>query len=323
MTKCTAQAHAIQGLIKYHGLKDQKLRLPYHDSISVCVQKLTTTTTIETSRDFAEDSMEINGSTPQEKEAARILAVINPLRKLAKSKAHFKMKSSNSLPKGKGLGFSAAAFAAVAYATNNVLGLNLDSGHLSEYARLGAGSASRSLVGGFSIWYAKRNGRSYARQLDDGARLKLAMGIVPIESQVKTDMAHEESVKSPFFSSRVKEVNPMLKQMQLAIKKCDLDTICQLTETESLNLHAVTMTGSNSLILMSPDTIRIIQRIRQLRLEDHIPVWYSLDTGPSVFINTHQEHLDSVCDDIQRNTGFSPLKSTVGGPAHQVDAHLF
>jgi mevalonate pyrophosphate decarboxylase len=149
------------------------------------------------------------------------------------------------------------------------------------------------------------------------------MAIVPIASQVKTDMAHEESVKSPFFSARLREVKPILKQMQLAIQKGNLDQICQMAETESLSLHAVTMTGSTGLVLMSPDTIRVIQRIRHLRSEEHIPVWYSLDTGPSVYINTHPEHLDSVCNDIQQNTGLSLLKSTVGGPAQQTHEHLF
>ncbi|MGA3296393.1 MAG: diphosphomevalonate decarboxylase [Candidatus Bathyarchaeia archaeon] len=323
MPKFTAKAHAIQGLVKYHGLRDKRLRLPYHDSISVCAQALTTTTTIETSTELSNDSIEINNSTANEREAARILAVINLLRKLAKTKIHFKLKSSNNIAQAKGLGFSAAAFASIAFASNNVLDLKLDLEHLSEFARLGAGSASRSLVGGFSIWFAKRNGRSFARQLEGGKHLKLAMGIVPIASQIKTDMAHEESVNSPFFSARLREVKPILKRMQLAIQKGDLDQVCQMAETESLSLHAITMTGKTGLILMSPDTIRVIQRIRHLRSEEHIPVWYSLDTGPSVYINTHPEHLDSVYDDIKQNTRLSLLKSTVGGPAQQTHYHLF
>jgi phosphomevalonate decarboxylase len=47
--KATAIAHPIQGLVKYHGLKDAKLRIPFHDSISVCMQALCTTTTVESS----------------------------------------------------------------------------------------------------------------------------------------------------------------------------------------------------------------------------------------------------------------------------------
>ena len=45
--KATAKAHAMQGLLKYHGMKDSKLRIPYHDSISVCLDALFTKTTVE------------------------------------------------------------------------------------------------------------------------------------------------------------------------------------------------------------------------------------------------------------------------------------
>jgi diphosphomevalonate decarboxylase len=272
---------------------------------------------------FLKDSIQVNESNATEEEAARILAVVNPLRRLARTRIHFKLKSRNSLAEGKGLGFSAAAFASIALASSNALGLKLDLERLSEYARLGAGSATRSLVGGFSIWYANKNGRSFAKQLKVDKHMKLAMGIVPVASEVKTDMAHEVSVSSPFFNARLKEVKPIISRVQYVIQKGDLNQLCQIAETESLTLHAVTMTGNKGLILMAPETIRVIQRIRGLREEDHIPVWYSLDTGPSVYINTYQEHLDAVCEDIQRQVALNVLKSGVGGPAHKSPNHLF
>ena len=40
--KATAKAHAMQGLLKYHGMKDSELRIPFHDSISVCLDALFT-----------------------------------------------------------------------------------------------------------------------------------------------------------------------------------------------------------------------------------------------------------------------------------------
>ena len=192
--KSTAAAHAIQGLIKYHGLKDKKRRLPYHDSISVCVDSLTTTATVEFCNQFEKDVARINGVEANANEAARILAVVDPLRKLAKTKARYRLASQNSLLEGKGLGFSAAAFAAISLATATALKLNLPPERLSEFARLGAGSASRSLVGGFSIWYAMRRGRSYARQLASENQLPFAMGVIPIASEIKTDRAHDKNL---------------------------------------------------------------------------------------------------------------------------------
>jgi diphosphomevalonate decarboxylase len=264
----------------------------------------------------------INGAEANANEAARILAVVNPLRKIAKTRARYRLASQNSLLEGKGLGFSAAAFAAISLATATALNLNLPPERLSEFARLGAGSASRSLVGGFSIWYAMRRGRSYARQLASEKQLQFAMGVIPIASEIKTDRAHDESVSSPFFKARLSDVRFKLPKMLHAIKSGNIDQICRLAEIESLSLHAVTMTGNDELILMSPETIRIIKRVLELR-QQHVPVWYSLDTGPSVYLNTYPERLEEVCSDVEKNVGIKVLRSEVGGAARLLDEHLY
>jgi len=323
LSKSTSCAHTIQGLLKYHGLRNKKLRLPYHDSISVCARGLTTTATVDFDSRYSEDLIEINGAAPKGNEARRVIAVIDPLRKLAKNKHHFRLASANNLTKVKGVGYSAAAFASIALAASTALNLKIDLSHLSEIARLGSGSASRSLVGGFAIWYANKKGRSFAQQLDDGTRVKLAMAIVPLASEVKTELAHEESVSSPFFISRVKEVKAQVPRMLRAIRKGDVSEVCRIAEGDSLSLHAVTMTGRGGLVLVSPETIKVIRRVKAMREGQGIPVWYSLDTGPSVFINTQPEYLDTVCDDIQSNTNLPIIKSEVGGAAHTIDRHLF
>ncbi len=323
MSKATAEAHAIQGLVKYHGLKDAKRRIPYHDSISVCVEHLTTKATIEFNRSYQEDFVEINGKPATNVEAARVSAVVSPLRSLAKNREHFRLVSKNNLTVGKGLGFSASAFASIALASSKALGLEFKMERLSEVARLGAGSATRSLVGGISIWYANKNGRSYAEQLRADKKLNLAMVVVPIPSEIKTEMAHEESVSSPFFAARLKEVRKMLQKMLRAIKSGDIDKIGRLAEMDSLSLHAVTMSGKRGLLLMAPESLSVIQRIVSLRENDHIPVWYSLDTGPSVYVNTYPEHVETVCSEIRAQAKVQALTSGIGGPAHLTDEHLF
>jgi diphosphomevalonate decarboxylase len=309
--------------MKYHGLRNKKLRLPFHDSISVCVKELTTTATVDFNPQYTEDMIQINGAIAKGTEAQRVTVVVDALRKLKKTKDHVKIVSQNNLENVKGVGFSAAAFASIAFAASKSLDLKIDPSHLSEIARLGGGSASRSLVGGFSIWYANKNGRSFAQQLDDGTRVKLAMGIVPLASPVKTDVAHDESTTSPFFTSRVKTVKVAVPKMVRAIKRGNLAEVCTLAETDSLNLHAVTMTGQHGLVLASAETINVIRRVRTLREEKGIPVWFSLDTGPSVFVNTQPEYLDKVCDDIESNANVAVMKSGVGGPAYAIDQHLF
>lgn len=323
MAKATGRAYVIQGLIKYHGLRDKKRRLPYHDSISVCAERLTTTATVEFDHKHSEDAIEINGKPAVGTEAERVLDVVAYLRKLAKSKQHCKIASKNNLTEGKGLGFSAAAFASIALAASKALNLNLKTERLSEVARLGAGSASRSVAGGFALWYANKKGRSYAEQLSSGMNMDFAMAIVPIASTVKTDMAHAEALSSPFFKARLTDVNKRLRAMRVAIVKGDLSRMGPLAEADSLSLHAVTMTGTTHLFLMSPDSVRVIRRVTELREKESLPVWYSLDTGPSVWVNTTSQYVDRIASDIEQNLKLTVLKSGVGGPAFEVNEHLF
>jgi phosphomevalonate decarboxylase len=315
-------AYPIQGLIKYHGLKKPNERIPYHDSISVCVQALTTTTTVEALDSLEKNEIVINGKKPNGKDRERVEIVLNKLKKLARFSGSVKVVSENSLKKGKGLGFSASGFAALGLATSTALNLDLDAVSLSEIVRLGAGSSTRSLVGGFAIWYANKNGRSYAEQLNSPEHIDFSMVIVPIHSGVKTDEAHAEVLGSPLFKARLKNVNRLLEAMKEAIRNGDTSTIGQLAEEDTLNLHAITMTGKSRMVLWEPDTIRIIKEVTRVR-EEGTSAWYSIDTGPSVFINTRAESSETVAKRI-RELGFkNVITSEVGGKPFLTSNHLF
>ncbi len=321
--KATARAYAIQGLIKYHGLKNSTVRIPYHDSISVCMKSLPTVTTVESDSRLKTDSVRIGGETPTKTEHGRVLAVLDELRRVSGNKsAHFRVESRNPEVNGKGLGFSASGFAALGLAASRSLGLDLGRKRLSQIVRLGAGSASRSLVGGFSVWYADKNGESYAEQLAPADSIRLRTLIVPIASRVKTDRAHEDSVKSPFYRARLAYLRNKLVLMKRAINRKDVNAIGRLAEEDTLNLHAVTMTGPKRIVLVSPLSVAIMGEVWRLREEDGVPVWFSLDTGPSVFINTTPDASARVRSRL-RKLASTILLSVPGGPAESLEKHLF
>jgi len=320
--KATAVAYPIQGLIKYHGLKKPNDRIPYHDSISVCVQALTTTTTVEALDSLEKNEILINGKKPTGKDRERVEIVLNRLKKLAKFSGSVKVVSENSLKTGKGLGFSASGFAALGLAASTALNLSLDMVSLSEIVRLGAGSSTRSLAGGFAIWYANKNGRSYAEQLNSLGRIDFSMVIVPIHSDVKTDEAHAEVLGSPLFKARLKNIRRLLEAMKEAIRKGDTITIGRLAEEDTLNLHAITMTGKSRMVLWEPDTVRIIKEVVRMR-EEGISAWYSIDTGPSVFINTCAENSETVAKRVREEGFKNVITSRVGGKPFLTSNHLF
>jgi mevalonate pyrophosphate decarboxylase len=198
----------------------------------------------------------------------------------------------------------------------------LDIISLSEIVRLGAGSSTRSLAGRFAIWYANKNGRSYAEQLAAPADINFMMLIVSIPSKVKTDEAHAEVLSSPLFKARLRNIDSLLEEMEKAIEKGDTATIGRLAEEDSLNLHAITMTGKSHMILWEPDTLRVIKEVIRMR-EENISAWYSIDTGPSVFINTYKENSKTVVNRL-REIGFkNVIVSEVGGAPHLTTSHLF
>jgi phosphomevalonate decarboxylase len=320
--KATAVAHPIQGLIKYHGLKDAKLRIPFHDSISVCLDALHTITTVEAVSSSKRDFVMINGKEAMGNDLERVEVVLNKLRDVAKCSESFKVMSENSITSGKGLGFSASAFAALGTAACAALGVKVDYVSLSELVRLGAGSATRSLAGSFAIWYANKNDRSYAEPIVEPETVDLGMVIVPIPSTVKTDEAHSEVLRSPLFRARLKHVAKIVETMKHAIKAGDVATIGQLAEEDSLSLHASTMTGRTHMILWEPETLRIIKEVQRMRLEG-IPAWFSVDTGPSVFINTYVDRVENIADRLRRLGSFSVITSKVGDKPTFSRNHLF
>ncbi len=312
--KATALAHPIQGLIKYHGLKDEFRRIPYHDSISVCVEKLQTVTTVEFSDDIKDDLIVINDKVASGRDKERVEIVLNSLRKLAKSQSHAKVVSKNSLTQGKGLGFSASGFAALGMAAAKALDLDLNEVSLSEVVRLGAGSATRSLAGGFALWFADKNGKCYAEQIARPEDLNLRMVIVPVPSEVKTEEAHKEVVTSPLFEARLKYIAGMLQEMKDAIREKNIAKIGQLAEEDSLNLHATTITSKSHLVLWEPETLHVIREVIKLR-EEGVQAWYSIDTGPSVFINTYPEHTNYIAKRMRELNFSNVIVSGIGDKA--------
>ena len=318
--KATAVAHPIQGLIKYHGLADPLLRLPYHDSISVCTAPLTSRTTIEFG-DFPRDTATIDGRPVGGREMVRILSVVDTVRARAKTRARFRMASRNDFPSNVGLGASASGFAALALASCAAAGLHLDLQEVSRIARRGAGSAARAVTGGFSKWkMGIADEDSYAVQLA-GTDLQLSMTVALVPAFKETEDAHREATTSPFFHARLAEMPRLIAEMELAIRKREIGAICALAERDTLMLHGITMTGAGEMLLWRPDTLRVILAVKRMR-EEGVPAFFSIDTGATVYVNA----AEALGDDVEtriKDLGIETIRTSVGGPARLVDDHLF
>jgi len=311
MTRYNAVAYTMQALVKYHGLKDWTLRLPYHDSISVNTTSMKTEATIT---DAKEGGVFTEGK-PNESANERLQAVVSSL-KPSGDVADFRIDSRN-LPhsRAKGIGYSSSAGAALTLLCHRLLiGGEPDMRSLSRTARLFAASASRSIVGGFSRLYAGKDDEStYSERFADARDFDLRMVIIPLPSPVRTEDAHREVLTSPFFKARVQSAQKRCDVMEKAIIAGDLDTVGRLAEKDTLELHSLTMTGDRGLIIMTEDSLRIMRRVKELR-EDGIKAYYSMQTGPSVFINTSEDDQQAVHRAMLK-LGYRAYLSSVGGEA--------
>ena len=316
--KATARAHPIQGLVKYHGMRDPERRLPYHDSISVCTAPSNTTTTVEFRPDAADDTYVVDGETVTGRSAERIDAVVDRARELADVEHAVRLESENSFPSNVGFGSSSSGFAAAAVALVEAAGLDLSRPEISTVARLGSSSAARAVTGAFSQLDAGLNDadcRSHRIDSDLEDELRVVGGLVPAYKE--TEAAHEEAAESHMFDARMAHIHGQMAEMRDALREADFARAFELAEHDSLSLAATTMTGPAGWVYWQPRTIEIFNAVRELR-ERGVPVYFSVDTGASVYVNTTDEYVDTV-EETVADCGVETTVWEVGGPARVLD----
>jgi phosphomevalonate decarboxylase len=319
--KATAKAHPIEGLVKYHGMRDEQRRMPYHDSISLCTAPSHTKTTAEFDDSLTDDEYRIDGETVEGRGAERIRAVVDHVRDLADIDHRVRFESENSFPTNIGFGSSASGFAAAATALVEAAGLDMTHPEISTVARRGSASAARAVTGGFSHLRTGVNDADCRSERIDApeeleSELRSVAGMVP--SYKETEAAHEEAAESHMFESRMAHIHGQISDMRDALYEADFDAVFDLAEKDSLSLAAATMTGPAGWVYWQPRTIEIFNAVRELRNSEDVPVYFSVDTGASVYINTTEEYVDRV-EETVADCGVDTRVWEVGGPAQVLD----
>jgi phosphomevalonate decarboxylase len=323
--KATAIAHPIQGLVKYHGMRDERLRMPYHDSISVCTAPSNTTTTVAFDDSLDGDRYVVDGERVTGRGAERIRTVVDEVRDRAGFDDPVRLESENSFPTNVGLGSSASGFAAAAMALVEAAGLDLAHPTVSTIARRGSASAARAVTGGFSDLAAGLTDADCRSERLDVPQafeddLRIVAGLVP--SYKETDDAHSEAADSHMFQARLAHIHGQLARMREALRAGQFEQVFELAEHDSLSLAATTMTGPSGWVYWQPRTLEVFETVRNLR-EDGVPVYFSVDTGASVYVDTTTEYVDRV-ESAVADCGVETHIWEVGGPARiEESAALF
>lgn len=316
--------HAIQGqvtykspsniaLVKYWGKRPTQI--PQNPSISFTLDEAHTVTSIEyTSRSgqeewlsfYFEGKKEASFAGRIEKYLMSLLPVFPFLEQL-----HLVIKSRNSFPHSSGIASSASGMSAIALCLCemerrlfNTLDDTADFLEKASYvARLGSGSACRSLYPGLAVWgkYAHLNRSSdyFAIPYDDVQPSFLTFHddvliISADKKSVSSTVGHSLMESNPFAQVRYQQAHHNLTELISAMRKGDYEHFGKIVEDEALMLHALMMCSDPSFILMKPATLTCINEIRTFREESHIPVYFTLDAGPNIHVLYPHEYRDRV-----------------------------
>jgi len=303
MNKISWRSPSNIALIKYWGKTGNQL--PMNPSLSFSLDAAFTETTISftegTDTQKVDVSLTFDGKENKPFED-RIAKFINSSVKYYPSLRGLRLEidSYNSFPHSSGIASSASSMSALALGLVSIEEQLL--GHITHFndflqkssfiARLGSGSAARSVYGGYTVWGAIPNSPAFS---DDYA-LDINALIHPIfksyhdaillvtnkEKKVSSSVGHQLMENHPFADSKFKESFKNMQLMLEIMEKGEQQDFALLIESEALSLHAMMMTSNPSFLLLEPQTIAIIEKIRDFRQETGLPVCFTLDAGANV-----------------------------------------
>jgi diphosphomevalonate decarboxylase len=309
----TVRASPNIALIKYWGKRDQILMLPHHSSISITLDgdnevlygdkniKLFTTTSVLISNRLTHDELYINEEliTSDDQSAHGLFRAIKILRDIADSREKMLIVSENLFPTAAGLASSASGIAALVFAVSMALKLDLSSRQLSIIARMGSGSASRSVIGGVVRWNSglRDDGSdSFAQQIYSPNYWPEIVDLIAIVSLEEKKTSSRDGMaatvkSSGLYKERVRGVDERLQDLENAFREQNLAKLAKIVMIESNNMHATML-----------DTIEDLNRDT-----GSVIAGYTFDAGPNAHIITVKKYVGIITDRLSKIEGIKTL----------------
>lgn len=295
-------------LVKYWGKKEYQI--PENPSISFTLSNCKTITEVtytkKESKDFSFDVYfegEKNAAfKPKIQTFFERIEAYMPFLKAY----HFKIETSNTFPHSSGIASSASGMSAIALCLMSIekeLGVSQsDSEEYQDYfnqkasflARLGSGSACRSIEGELVIWGKNESFKGSSDlygvkfQGEVHKNFKNYQDTILLvdkgEKQVSSTVGHKLMFGHPFAKERFTQAHDNLAKLKNILASGDLIAFVKIVESEALTLHAMMMTSMPYFILMKPNTLEIINKIWAFREQTNSKVCFTLDAGANVHV---------------------------------------
>jgi len=290
-------------IVKYWGKRPGQI--PANASLSLTLSKAHTETSVSFSYDRAikEPRLEFKfEGKPQEQFEKRIKKYILEIREFLPWLNHTKLSidSSNNFPHSSGIASSASAMSALALTLCDIeekmYGRKTSHDFMKKasfLARLGSGSASRSVYGNMAEWgmtaCRKESSDEYAIPVtgihDDLLMLRDSILIIEAgKKKVSSSFGHDLMKSNPYAKLRFEAAEENMQRLCSVITGGDIGQFIDIMENEALSLHAMMMTSSPGFILMKPNSLKAIELIREYRRESGASLGFTLDAGANVHV---------------------------------------
>ena len=302
-------------IIKYWGKYGNQL--PINPSISFTLSKAHTETIIHYEKKEKNNKVELEYLFENKKNEAFekkvkifIESIMNDFLYLKEYK--LKIESKNSFPHSAGIASSASSMSALALALVD-LEQQIEGKKYSEneflqrssyFARLGSGSASRSVFSQVALWGStiaqQDSNQEYAISINETLHQNFknyndTILIVDAEQKkVSSRAGHALMNTNPFAEARKIQANKNTEKLLKVLKNGDLDIFVEICENEALSLHAMMLSSTPWYSLLKPQTLVAIEKIKNFRESTKIPVCFTLDAGPNIHILYSENNKEKV-----------------------------
>ena len=317
--KVSWQSPSNIALVKYWGKYGEQM--PMNPSVSFTLQNSNTQTCLSFEKKqsegfefevFLDGKREVSFEPKIQKFFERV-EVYLPFLKNFK----FKIETTNSFPHSSGIASSASGMSALALCLMDMerqmqpaITTDYFNEKASFLARVGSGSACRSVEGPLIVWgeHAEINGSNNCfgikypfdvhQNFNDYQDTILLVD--KGEKQVSSTLGHDLMLDHPFAEQRFRQAKENLLKLRPVFKNGDLSEFIKIVESEALSLHAMMMTSMPYFILMKPNTLEIINRIWKFRDETGSKVCFTLDAGANVHVLYPKLEKDNVLHFIKK-----------------------
>ena len=291
-------------LVKYWGKSNPQI--PKNASISFTLNNCHTITTIDFVKKEKSKIVDFDlffEGNKKEDFKPKIAEFFKRIEKYCPYIFDYKMtiNSENSFPHSSGIASSASGLSAIAMCLMSLesdLNKNLSQEFINKkasfLARLGSGSASRSIEGPLVVW----GKHTEIENSSDLFGVQYPYKVHPIfknyqdaillvdkgEKQVSSTIGHKLMHNHPFAENRFKQANDNLTKISKILQEGNIKEFIKIVESEALSLHAMMLTSSPYFILMKPNTLEIINKIWSYREEKNSNICFTLDAGANVHV---------------------------------------